>query len=184
MWPRSRPRSAGSRRAGCAPGSNSRCPHRRPTSHRSRLAVGGRPTPGAAFPVAPFDSTGQRFFYVDADDAFSAGGSVARLRVRLSRPGVAPPGLALNWSYQVGDDWLPLGRSGPGTTPPPTGLRDETRGLTRDGTVTLPVPMSWPRSMYRTPVGRWLRIDVTGDGYTTTPEIASLRWTSDGTCPG
>jgi len=37
------------------------------------------------------------------------------------------------------------------------------------------VPMSWPRSLYRTRVGRWLRVDVTGDGYTTTPEIASLR---------
>ena len=180
--------------------------------------------------MAPFDSTVRRF-YIDADDAFSAGGSVARLKVRLSRTGVAARNTVLNWAYQSGDTWVSLGQSGPGApsapvvvpgpvvtgvvvssplvpnpllpgligTNPlfqgqgapvpvapvpvaaspaaavPVAFRDETVGFTRDGTVTIPVPMSWPRSLYRTRVGRWLRVDVTGDGYTTTPEIASLR---------
>jgi hypothetical protein len=138
------------------------------------LAVGARNPQPPAFPVAPFDGTLRRF-YIDADDAFSAGGSVARLTFRLSRPGAAPATTVLSWAYQSGDTWLSLGQSGPGTAPPAAGFRDETRGLTRDGTVTVPVPMSWPRSLYRTRVGRWLRVDVTGDGYTTTPEIAALR---------
>jgi predicted phage baseplate assembly protein len=139
------------------------------------LAVGGYAPQDAAFPVAPFDGTVRRF-YLDADDAFSAGGAVARLRIALSRRGAAPAGLQLSWAYQDGGGWQPLGQSGPSVTPPGTGFADGTRGLTTDGTVTIPLPTSWPRTSYRNRFGRWLRLDASGDvAYSTTPEIADVR---------
>jgi Baseplate J-like protein len=138
------------------------------------LAVGARPVE-AAYPVAPFDGSRQRF-YLAADDAFSAGGAVARLHVTLSRPGVAPAALRVNWTYQTADGWQSLGQSEPSVSPPGTGFQDGTRGLTTDGTVTIPIPLSWPQTLYWTRWGRWLRLEVTGDAaYTTTPEISSLR---------
>lgn len=138
------------------------------------VAVSMRNPQDAAFPLAPLDGPVSRF-YLCADDAFSAGGSVARLRIALDRPGAAPPGLQLTWSFQVGDRWQELGRSGPSVAPTGSGLQDETRGLTRDGTVTVPVPMDWARTVYRSRTGRWLRVEVTGAAYTTTPVVAAVR---------
>jgi predicted phage baseplate assembly protein len=126
------------------------------------LAVGMRNPQDTAFPLAPYDGTAGRF-YLSADDAFSAAGSVARLRIELDRPGAAPAGLQLTWSYQGEGGWTSLA------------AQDATQGLTRDGTVTIPVPMDWSRTVYRSRVGRWLRVDLTGADYTTTPVISAMR---------
>jgi Baseplate J-like protein len=144
------------------------------------VAVGARNPQDPAVPLAPFpELSSVRRFYVSAEEPFSAAGARARLRVRLARPGQAGGDLQVNWTYQVGDQWLPLGQSTP--TAEQAGasgfeLRDGTRAFTRDGEVAFNIPMTWPRTLYRTRTGRWLRADITvAAQYTTPPEIASLE---------
>lgn len=148
------------------------------------VAVGARNPGPVALPVVPFpaDSSVKRF-YLSADDAFGAGGSLARIRFSLAQPG-AGTGLQLSWYYQADDPatpggrvWLPLGQStGTTTQDPGSGFRlaDTTQALTRDGELSFHVPMHWPLSLYRTQVGRWLRVDVSGGPYTTPPVIADV----------
>ncbi len=140
-------------------------------------AVGAGNPRDLALPLSPFppDSTVQRF-YLSADEAFAAGGAQVRVQVRLAQPG-AGSGLTLNWLYQANDQWLPLGQSS--ATAEQTGstsfyLQDGTRALTQDGEISFHVPMSWPRSVYRTRTGRWLRVDVASGQYTTPPQVAAL----------
>jgi hypothetical protein len=140
------------------------------------VAVGARNPQDLAVPLSPFaDSTVQRF-YLSADEAFAAAGAQVTVHVRLSQPG-AGSGLVLNWLYQANDQWLLLGQSS--ATAEQTGstnfdLRDGTRALTQDGEISFHVPMSWPRGLYRTRTGRWLRVDVASGQYATPPQVATL----------
>src|SRR6266550_958910 len=142
------------------------------------VAIGGRNPQDLAVPLAPFgDLSAVRRFYLSADEAFGAGGARVRLSVVLSRP-VEATDLQLRWSYQAGDDWVVLGQSG--TAAEQVGatgfaFRDGTLALTRSGDISFQLPKVWPRILFRTRTGRWLRVDIVGDGqYTTLPRIASL----------
>jgi Baseplate J-like protein len=142
------------------------------------VAVGGRNPQDLALPLSPFgETTAVRRFYLSADEAFAARGARVRLRVGLSRPGVAA-NLQLSWFYQAGDQWVSLGQSSTGADQVGSsgfGFRDGTFAFTRDGDVSFQLPAGWPRSLYRTRTGRWLRVDVTGDAqYATLPQVGSL----------
>ena len=55
-------------------------------------------------------------------------------------------------------------------------LRDETRAFTRDGEVSFQIPANWPRTLYRTRRGRWLRVEMSSDrSYRTPPQIAAIE---------
>jgi hypothetical protein len=143
------------------------------------IAIGARAPQDLSAPLSPFpDDSAVKRFYLSVDEAFAAAGALVRLHVSLTRPGVATD-LQLNWFYQAGDQWQQLGQSSAdaeqvGTTD--FALRDGTLALTRDGSISFHVPIQppWPRTLYRTRRGRWLRVDIAGGQYTTPPEIASL----------
>ena len=143
------------------------------------VAIGARNPQDLTVPLSPFpDDSAVKRFYVSADEAFAAAGARVVLRVRLSRPGVAT-GLRLNWLYQAGDQWQPLGQSGPGAEQAgatDAALRDGTMAFTRDGEISFNIPLQppWTRTLYRTRRGRWLRLDVAEGQYATAPEIASI----------
>jgi hypothetical protein len=142
------------------------------------VAIGGRNPQDLVLPLSPFGEIGAvRRFYLSADEMFAAAGARVRLRVGLSRPGVAT-NLQLTWSSQAGDQWVQLGQSSTGADRVGTtdfAFRDETLALTRGGDVSFQLPMLWPRGLFRTRTGRWLRVDIAGDAqYTTLPQIASL----------
>jgi hypothetical protein len=152
------------------------------------IAIGAKAPQDLTAPLAPFpdDSTVKRF-YLSADEAFAAAGARVVVHVRLSRPGVATD-LQLNWFYQAGDQWQQLGQSSAGAErvgATAFDLRDSTLALTRDGSVSFHVPIQppWPRTLYRTRRGRWLRVDIAGGQYSTPPEIASLEVDHDWEVP-
>jgi hypothetical protein len=157
------------------------------------VAIGARNPQDVSVPLEPFpvDSPVKRF-YLSADDAFGAGGSLARVRFALSRPG-AGTNLQLSWYYQADVQsapgarvWLPLGQSSATAAQDDSSgfkLVDGTQALTRDGELSFHVPMRWPLSLYRTRVGRWLRVDVAAGQYTTPPEIASVTVSYDWELP-
>jgi hypothetical protein len=141
------------------------------------IAIGARNPQDLTLPLSPFpaDSAVQRL-YLSAGEAFAAGGAQVTVQVRLSQPG-AGADVQLNWLYQASGQWLPLGQSSPAaeqTGPANFDFRDGTRAFTQDGEISFHVPMSWPRSLYRTRAGRWLRVDVASGQYTTPPEVAAL----------
>ena len=146
------------------------------------VAVGGRDPVDPRLPLAPFGETSQvKWFYLSADEALAAGGAAARLQVALDRPGAANIGnpVTLIWSYKAGPDWRELGRSGSVAVPAAAGefgLRDGTAAFTRGGEISFRVPASWPRTVHRSRIGRWLRVEIAdaGGSYTTLPRIGSL----------
>lgn len=140
------------------------------------IAVGARNPQDPTFPLSPFpaDSPVQRF-YLSADDAFAAGGARVTLRVRLSQPG-AGAGVQLSWRYHANGQWLDLGQSSTSaeqTGPTRFDFRDGTKAFTQDGEISFYVPMSWPSSTHYNSLGRWLRVEGTGQ-YTTLPKFARL----------
>ncbi|HKE97542.1 MAG TPA: putative baseplate assembly protein [Actinomycetes bacterium] len=150
------------------------------------VGIGARNPQDLALPLEPFpaDSSVKRF-YLAADDAFAQAGARLTAAVRLRRPG-AGSGVQLTWSYQVGSEWRQLGQSGAAAEQVGSSaldLRDGTRGLTRDGDVSFHVPMDWPRTLYRTRIARWLRVEVSSGAYTTPPEIAALEAAYDWELP-
>jgi hypothetical protein len=141
------------------------------------IAIGARSPQDLALPLSPFpaDSPVQRF-YLSADEAFEAGGAKVTLHVHLSQPGIGS-GVALNWLYQAGDQWLPLGQSSASATQTGTtgfDFQDGTKAFTQSGDISFHIPMAWPRSLYRTRTGRWLRIDVASGQYKTAPVADTL----------
>jgi len=150
------------------------------------VAVGARNPQDLALPQSPFptDSTVQRF-YLSADEAFAAGGAQVTVQVLLSQPG-AGSGVQLNWLYQANDQWLPLGQSSAAAEQEGStdfDLRDGTRAFTQDGEISFHVPRSWPRGLYRTRTGRWLRVDVASGQYATPPQVAALTVAYDWLLP-
>jgi hypothetical protein len=152
------------------------------------IAIGARNPQDLTVPLSPFpDDSAVKRFYLSADEAFAAAGARVVLHVSLSRPGAATD-LRLTWYYQAGDHWQPLGQSSAdeqqlGATD--FALRDGTLAFTRDGEISFHVPVQppWPRTLYRTRRGRWLRVDIDGGQYTTPPEIASLTVDHDWELP-
>jgi Baseplate J-like protein len=141
------------------------------------IAIGARSPQDLTVPLSPFpaDSPVQRF-YLSADDAFAAAGAHVTIQIHLATPGDGP-NIQLNWLYQAGDQWLPLGQSSAAarqTGATSFGFQDGTLAFTRDGEISFKVPMSWPRSLYRTRTGRWLRVDVASGQYTTPPAAAGV----------
>jgi Baseplate J-like protein len=127
------------------------------------VAVGARGPVEPVFPLAPFGEDGAAArFYLCAEESFASGGARVTLRVRTARA-VRRAG-QLTWFYADGARWSPLA---------PFDLVDTTSGLTRDGTVSFHVPMSWPRTLYRGRYGRWLRVDAT-TAFATAPVLAGL----------
>jgi predicted phage baseplate assembly protein len=140
------------------------------------VAVGNRSPQDLAGPLTVLADPAQRL-YLSADEPFGAGGARVRLRFRLATAGVPDGDLQLTWAYQAGDGWSTLGQSGPRAQQvgaSPFALADETLALTRDGEVSFHVPLSWPRALYRTRRGRWLRVDVSR-AYQTAPQIAAIE---------
>jgi hypothetical protein len=142
------------------------------------VAVGARPPQDLTLPWSPFPAESPiARFYLSAEQAFSAAGAQVTVQVELSTPGHAGTAVQLDWAYQAGDQWLPLGQSSSGgaqASPAGSDFLDGTQAFTRSGQITFHVPMSWPLSMYRTRTGRWLRVSVTSGQYTTPPEAAGL----------
>ncbi|MEV6923689.1 putative baseplate assembly protein [Dactylosporangium sp. NPDC051485] len=144
------------------------------------IAVGARSPQDFAPGVAPFGDTGQvRRFYLSVDQALAPGGALAHLHVSLSTPGRAGPSpTRLNWAYKLGNDWVPLGTatSADDGSSAGTGFRDGTFAFSRDGVIDFVTPATWPVALYRTRLGRWLRIEIDGGGgdYTTPPVIGSV----------
>lgn len=141
------------------------------------IAIGARSPQDVTLPLSPFpaDSPVQRF-YLSADEAFGAGGAKVTVHVHLSQPG-AGAGVALNWLYQAGDQWLALGQSSASAVQTGTSgfvFQDGTKAFTQSGDISFHVPMSWPRSLYRTRTGRWLRIDIASGQYSTPPVADTL----------
>jgi hypothetical protein len=161
------------------------------------VAVGNRTPRDLELPVHPFGPTGsQRFFYLSADEAVGGGGMRVDVRIALGQAGVAPTvagagdgaaaGLRLLWTYRVGDEWRPLGESGPAGSVAPdplTAFDDGTRALTRDGAVTFRAPVDWPREVHRNRLGRWLRVEVAGEPYRTPPRVEALDVTTQWELP-
>jgi Baseplate J-like protein len=128
------------------------------------LAVGARAPVDPDYPVAPFGDDGAAArFYLCAEESFASGGARVTLRVRMARTVWAAA--TLTWFYADGARWSPLA---------PFDLTDTTSGLTRDGTVSFHVPMTWPRTLYRGRYGRWLRVD-SETAFGTAPVLAGLR---------
>ena len=147
------------------------------------VAVGARPPQEEIAGVSPFGDEGQpRRFYLSVDEPVATGGAVATLTVGLARPGVVRDPAApvrLVWSYKVGSDWKPLGRSTSRADQAGAAdaeLRDGTRALTGDGVVSFRVPSRWPREVFQGRYGRWLRVEVADDGgsYAQAPQFATL----------
>ena len=119
-------------------------------------------------------------FYLSADEAFRAGGAVASLKVTLAQPGKARKAdLRLKWSFfqKSKDDWVELGQSGPGAASSGAtgfGFRDTTLALTQDGEVSFRVPVNWERYLYRNRTGRWIRVDIANEQYSSLPQIGKL----------
>ncbi len=141
------------------------------------LASGNRnPQPPAGI-FQPFSDSSIRRFYLSATDTFASGGALIHIQVKLAQSGVAQ-NLQLTWSYKVGDQWIALGQSSStaervGTSP--FDLSDGTRALTRSGEISFHAPLGWPAELYRTRTGRWLRVEIMGDGqYSTLPQIESF----------
>lgn len=142
------------------------------------VAVGARNPQDLVRGLTVFDDSAQRFFYLRADETFGAAGARARLRLRLTTPGIGRD-VRLTWSYQADKDWITLGQSSTGADnvdDSAFALRDETRAFTRDGEVTFQIPANWPRTLYRTRRGRWLRVEMSSDrSYRTPPQIAAIE---------
>jgi predicted phage baseplate assembly protein len=141
------------------------------------VAVGSRNPQELAGGLTVLGEVSQRF-YLSADEAFGAGGARVRLRFQLATPGVAGD-LQLTWAYQAGDAWIPLGQSSSRAGQVGSsafGLADGTLALTRDGEVSFQVPLGWPRTLYRTRRGRWLRVEISAGGpYQTAPQVAAIE---------
>jgi hypothetical protein len=143
------------------------------------VAVGNRQPQDLDLPLAPFgDTTPAKWFYLSADEAIGNGRALVRFRVTLG-PGGAGPAVKLNWTYRVGNEWRVLGQSTAGGAQPAGGelqFSDGTRAFTSDGEISFRVPPEWPRELYRSRMGRWLRVEVADDGgtYGTLPRITAL----------
>ncbi|GAA5193518.1 hypothetical protein GCM10023322_55720 [Rugosimonospora acidiphila] len=144
------------------------------------IAVGGRNPQDFAPQVAPFGGTAQvKWCYLSVDHALAPGGALAHLHVALITPGRAGSSpITLNWTYKLGNDWVPLGTSTStddgGSAG--TGFRDGTLAFTRDGVIDFVTPATWPVALYRTRLGRWLRVEIDDGGgdYATLPVIGSV----------
>jgi hypothetical protein len=151
------------------------------------VASGGRLPQDDVAGYFPFGETTQvKFCYLSADEAIAAGGATVRFDVTLARPGV-PRNVVypvrLIWTYKVGSEWKELGQSSSvaARIDPDRGetqLRDETLALTKKegGIVSFPVPLHWPRELFRGRYGRWLRVEIAdgGGSYATLPQLASI----------
>ncbi|HEX4834355.1 MAG TPA: putative baseplate assembly protein [Trebonia sp.] len=153
------------------------------------VAVGTRNPQDMAAGLAPFGdaSATVKWFYLSADDTLAPGGALAHLRVTLDTPAQGA-GVQLNWTYKLGSTWVPLGVSTTGAASAsgsPAGFSDGTLGLTQDGSVDFSTPADWPVSLYRTRLGRWLRLEVAAGGgsYTTLPVIDAITVTYEWDLP-
>jgi hypothetical protein len=113
---------------------------------------------------------------------------VLRFRVRPDRPGTGPD-VQIEWTYKVGSEWRSLGRSMTTTDRVAEvqafGFVDGTRAFTEDGEIFFRVPDHWPRELFRSRVGRWLRAEVVsaGAGYATPPRLDFLDVTLERRLP-
>ncbi|HEU0013462.1 MAG TPA: putative baseplate assembly protein [Longimicrobium sp.] len=135
------------------------------------LAGGAWEEPGATlFPFGRTEPAG--FLALSAPEVLALPGAVATLRVELDAAYPAPAGdgaLVVEWEYRAGAEWAPLGASSPGQASAddadPPAFSDETRALTRGGTVTFRVPADWTESELEGRRGHWLRARVAAGGY-------------------
>jgi len=137
----------------------------------------------------PFGAASLRTsFYLASEEAFASGAPL-QLDVRLDPAHQAQPTgeLELAWEHWSGASWQELGRSRPRATAPrptPQGFVDETRALTRDGSLSFVAPASWP-SLTLNGEGvarRWLRARIVAGSYKSPagyrpPVISSLTLT-------
>lgn len=148
------------------------------------VASGGAAPTDLVLPYYPFGEVASvARFYLSADEAFRAGGAVAHLKVTLAKPGKARKAdLRLTWSFfqkskKTKDDWVELGQSGPGAPSSGAtgfGFSDSTLAFTQDGEVSFRVPVGWERSLYRNRTGRWIRVDIVNEQYSSLPQIGKL----------
>ncbi|MGI9303720.1 MAG: hypothetical protein ACR2RB_13620, partial [Gammaproteobacteria bacterium] len=138
----------------------------------------GRSNPHAlTLPFQPFGETAAiKPFYLSADEAFQAGGAIAKLQVTLARPG--KPAVSLKWSIRTGkDQWTDLSLAS-------FAFADDTQALTVSGEVRFRLPVDWQRTLHATRTGRWLRVEITAGVYAERPRIGSLTVGYDWELPG
>lgn len=132
----------------------------------------GRSSPHALnLPFQPFGETATITpFYLSADEAFQAGGAIAKLQIVLARPGkpVANKPVSLRWSIKTGkNQWTELNTAS-------FAFADGTQALTANGDVRFRLPATWQRILHATRTGRWLRVEIVAGEYTEQPQIGSL----------
>jgi predicted phage baseplate assembly protein len=134
------------------------------------LAAGAWVESGETFlPFGRTEAPGD--FALSLPEEVAERGAVATLEIELDGGFPAPvpdAGLQLHWEYRVGESWIGLGVSAPGSASvgdETAGFSDGTHALTRGGVVSFRVPAGWAPSLLQGKWGRWMRARVAEGDY-------------------
>lgn len=146
----------------------------------SALAIQDRilPTNDVVLPFGQIQQEQENAFYLAADLAFAKPGANIQVGINLVQDLITDNysgDLTLLWEYWNGAVWQKMGDSWPnGDLPAIPSFIDDTRALTRSGTVSFIVPVDWQANSIAQNLHHWLRLSVQHGHYLLPPEIGSI----------